>query len=130
MFGKCLNELAWPAKVTKADRDRDLYTVKFIKSNSTATLQSECIFEFSEPIIVEVLASYDHNNKAAAKVKQAIAATRKEIENSRKKSEDKQMGKKEVKIKSEEQSVETLQSASDTKSKKAKGLKKLLKKQP
>lgn len=47
VFGKCLNELAWPAKITKVDRDRDLYTVKFIKSNSTATLQADCLFAFN-----------------------------------------------------------------------------------
>lgn len=78
---------------------------------------------------MEVLSSYDHNNKPSAKVKQAIAACRKEIETAHKKIEDKHMGKKETKVKSEEQSVETLQSASNAKVKKTKGLKKLSKKQ-
>lgn len=45
VFGRCQNELPWPAKIIKITKDR--YTVKFINHRSTAVLTEDCLTLFN-----------------------------------------------------------------------------------
>jgi hypothetical protein len=83
VFGVCTDSLPWPAKITKINKEN--FTVKFIKDNSTAVLKEDCLITFNDQTIIQVMNDYKKCEKASNKVFVAIKACKNEIEGLKKK---------------------------------------------